>query len=170
MGGLVAMGVALAEPAAVAGIAVLDIAPRPYPVDNERELAAMSMDLSRCETRADLDRLLLPILPDARTRQFILTNAVRGEAGFRWRLNVEALRRNTVADDFAREAGSSPTDALLVASGKSSYVTEEDHALMRRYFPRARIELIPEADHWQHVSAPAALESLLRRFLSGAMQ
>ena len=52
-----------------------------------------------------------------------------------------------------------------MAGGKSSYVRAEDHAVMRRFFPRARIETIAEADHWPHVTAPAQLEASLRGFL-----
>jgi pimeloyl-ACP methyl ester carboxylesterase len=53
----------------------------------------------------------------------------------------------------------------LVAGGRSGYVRAEDHAVMLRFFPRARIQTIAGADHWVHVSAPAELETALRGFL-----
>jgi pimeloyl-ACP methyl ester carboxylesterase len=166
MGGQVAMGFAAALPDLVSGIAVLDIAPRPYPPDHQKELRALRTDIRGCRTRAELDALLSPLLPDPGVRQFILTNAVREGEGFRWRLNVEALAGSTVSSDFADFAGRYEGAALLVACGKSTYVEEEDRALMRRYFPAVRVSAIPEADHWPHISAPAALERVLLEFLA----
>jgi pimeloyl-ACP methyl ester carboxylesterase len=37
---------------------------------------------------------------------------------------------------------------------------------MKGYFPNARVETIPEADHWPHVTAPDALAALLEGFLA----
>jgi esterase len=165
MGGQVAMGFALALPDLVSGIAVVDIAPRPYPADHEMELRALRTDIRACRTRAEVDALLSPHLPDPRVRQFILTNAVREEEGFRWRLNVEALAASTLSSDFAELAGRYEGEALLVACGRSAYIKEEDHGLMQRFFPGVRIETLPEADHWPHISAPAALERILGEFL-----
>ena len=166
MGGQAAMGFAAALPDLVAGIAVLDIAPRPYPVDHEKELRALRTDIRGCRTRAELDALLAPLLPDPGVRQFILTNAVREGEGFRWRLNVEVLAANTLSSDFADFSGGYEGPALLVACGRSAYVREEDQALMRGYFPGVQVRTLPEADHWPHISAPAALEKALQEFLS----
>ena len=168
MGGQVAMGFAIAYPALVSGLAVVDIAPRPYPADHEKELRALQTDITGCRSRAEVDVLLAPLLPDLRDRQFILTNAVREGEGFRWRLNVEALRLSTVSSDFAEAAGSYAGETLLVACGKSTYITREDHGLMQRFFPGVRIMTIPEADHWPHISAPDELEKTLREFLGRA--
>jgi pimeloyl-ACP methyl ester carboxylesterase len=165
MGGLVVMGFAIEHPDLTAGVASIDIAPRPYPPEHGEELRALKTDITACRSRAELEQLLLPLVPDARTRQFLMTNAARAGDGFRWKLNVGALERNTVAADWAAVTGRYEGDALLVAGGRSGYVRAEDHAVMRRYFPRARIETLPEADHWPHVSAPDALEASLRGFL-----
>ena len=168
MGGLVSMGFALRHPRLTAGVAAIDIAPRPYPPDHEPELAALQTDIGGCRSRAELDALLSPTVPDARVRQFLLTNAVRDGEGFRWRLDPAVLAASTVASDFAGVSGSCDGEALLVACGRSPYVTAADHAVMRRFFPRVRIETLPGADHWPHVTAPAELEALLRGFLARA--
>lgn len=173
MGGLVAMGFAIAHPSMTAGLAVIDIAPRAYPLDHERELQALRTDISGCRTRGELDVLLAPILPDPLVRQFLLTNAVRahghagsGSAGFRWRLNVATLESSSISGDFSRVTGRFEGPALFVAGGKSDYLREGDHEQVLRHFPRARIECIPSADHWPHVSAPQELEALLVAFLA----
>ena len=165
MGGLVAMAFAIAHPDLATGVASIDIAPRPYPPEHPSELAALKTDIRACRSRAEVDQLLQPILPDLPTRQFLLTNAVRDGDGFSWRLNVAALEKSTLASDWGRVTGTFEKEALLVAGGRSRYVRAEDHAVMRRFFPHAVIQTIPEADHWVHVSAPAPLEAALRAFL-----
>jgi esterase len=166
MGGLVAMRFALLHPDLTAGVAAVDIAPRPYPTGHAAELAALSTDLGGCATRADLDALLAPILPDPAVRRFMLTNAVREGNGFRWRLDPLVLAAQSVSTDWAGVSGSWNGEALLVACGRSPYVRPEDHAAMRRFFPRALIRTIPAADHWPHVSAPDELAEALRDLLA----
>jgi pimeloyl-ACP methyl ester carboxylesterase len=170
MGGQVAMGFAIALPDLVSGIAVVDIAPRPYPADHAKELRALQTDIRGCRSRAEVDALLSPLLPDLHDRQFLLTNAVREREGFRWRLNVEALRTSTVSSDFAEVSGRYEGEALLVACGRSGYIEKEDQVLMQRFFPGVRIQTIPEADHWPHISAPTELERTLKEFLARAFR
>jgi len=168
LGGLVSMGFALAHPDKTAGVASVDIAPRAYPVGHQAEFRALRADISGCATRAEVDARIAEEVTDPATRQFLGTNAVRDGSGFHWRLNVDALERQTVAADLARVRGRFEGEALLVACGRSSYVGKEDHALMRERFPGARIETIPEADHWPHISAPDELARLLAGFLDRA--
>jgi pimeloyl-ACP methyl ester carboxylesterase len=165
MGGLVAMGFALAHPDLTAGVASVDIAPQPYPRDHEKEFSALRTDIGGCTSRAEVDALLAPLVPDIRTRQFLLTNAVRDGAGFRWRCNVEALDRHTVSDDFSQSSGRFDGASLLVACGMSGYVHAQDHEVMRRFFPGVRIRTIAAADHWPHVTAPGELAAFLFEFL-----
>lgn len=168
MGGLVAMGFAIAHPREAAAVAVVDIAPRPYPRGHEQEFAALRTDIGRCSTRGELDALLAPLLPDPAVRRFMLTNAVRADdgSGFRWRLGVEALASSSISSDFSRVAGSWDGPALFIAGGRSAYLAEGDRPAVMRHFPRARIQTIPHADHWPHVSAPRELDSLLGSFLA----
>jgi len=168
LGGLVAMGLALTHPELVAGVCSIDIAPRPYPGDHEREFACLETDISGCRTRSELDALLAPTLPDERERSFILMNAVRDGVGFRWRLNVSALRTHTASRDLGPDWGTFGGESLLVACGRSPYVRPQDYEAMRLHFPNARIETIPQADHWPHVTAADALRVLLEAFLRRA--
>ena len=165
MGGLVAMGFAISHPDLTAGVVSLDIAPRAYPPQHEAEFSAFHSDISRCRSRTELDDLLKPTLSDVGVRQFILTNAVREGRGYRWRVNVPALEASTVSSDFANATGTYKGPALLVAGGRSSYITRGDVSAMHRHFPSAAIETIPQADHWLQMSAPESLAEILRAFL-----
>ena len=169
MGGLVAMGFALRYPERTAGVASVDIAPRPYPPEHAQEFAALRTDISACRTRAEVEALLLPQVADRRTRQFLMTDIKWDGQRFRWKPNVAVLEHSTVASDWAEARGAYEGEALLIACGRSSYVQPPDHAVMRRFFPRARIETLETADHWPHVTAPQQLESALHGFL-GALQ
>jgi pimeloyl-ACP methyl ester carboxylesterase len=166
MGGLIAMAFALGHPGLTAGVASVDIAPRPYPPDHQKELRALRTDIAAYATRPALDALLAPVLPDQRERQFLLTNAVRDGHGFRWRIDGEILAESTVSGDFASVTGRYHGEALLVACGRSPYVGAGDEAAMRRFFPGARLAALPTADHWPNVSAPDALAAVLGEFLS----
>ena len=166
MGGLVAMGFAVRHPGLTAGVASIDIAPRPYQPGHEREYRALRTDITGCRSRADLDALLAPILPEARERQFMLTNAVRDGEGFRWRLDPGVLEGNTVAADWATVTGRFDGPALLVAGGRSPYVGPGDAERARGFFPRLRVEILLEADHWPHVTDGASLERILRAFIA----
>ncbi len=168
MGGLVAMAFALRHPESTAGVASVDIAPRAYPPDHAQEAAALRTDISRYRSRAEVEAVVAPLIPDARERQFLLTNAVRKGEGFAWRLNMDALEKSTLSSDWADVTGLYEGEALLLAGGRSGYVRPEDHALMRRFFPRARVETLADADHWPHVTAAAELEARLRGFLARA--
>ena len=142
------------------------ISPRaPIRPEHDEELRALKTDIRGCRSRADIDAVLLPIVPDVRTRQFLLTNA----AALGRRVPVEAERRRSGREHGRRGLGAVTGrfegEALLVAGARSGYVQPEDHAVMRRFFPRARIHVHPEADHWPHVTAPDALEAVLRDFL-----
>ena len=169
MGGLVAMGFAILQPDSTGAVVSIDMAPRGYPRAHEAEFRAFHTDISACRSRAELDGLLAPLLVDPATRQFIMTNAVRDGYGFRWRLNVPALESSTISSDFSHISGRFDGPALLVSGGRSSYVTQADLPVMRRHFPAAVIETIPQADHWVHISAPEELAVILTGFFNGSM-
>jgi esterase len=164
MGGLVAMGFAIEHPQAVEKLLVEDVAPRSYPLDHEKEFEALSTDVGACRSRAELDVLLAPIVPDRRTREFLLTNAVRHGAGFRWRLNVQALKTASLFGDFSRLRGSYEGETLFLVGGRSDSVSSSDYPGIYARFPRARIVEIAGGDHWIHASARREFDSVLDSF------
>jgi pimeloyl-ACP methyl ester carboxylesterase len=166
MGGIVAMGFAMEHPDMVERLVVVDMAPRVYPLNHEPEFTALGTDIAACRSRGEIDSLLQGLVPDTRVRSFLLTNAVRVDGGFRWRLNVEALRTSTLLGDFARVSGSCGRPSLFLLGGGSRSVREADRERIRAFFPRAEVQVVPGADHWVHASAPEAFLSAVENFLS----
>jgi pimeloyl-ACP methyl ester carboxylesterase len=108
-------------------------------------------------------------VPDAVLRNFLLQNLVKTDAGFAWRVNLEALAANmdeilgfpTPAADTAYVG---PT--LFIAGGRSRYVQPEHRPLIQRLFPKSEHVVIAGAGHWLHAERPAEFLAHLRKFLA----
>src|SRR5258708_1893067 len=78
MGGKTAMQFALLFPEKIERLIVVDIAPRAYPPNHERILAAlMALSVSRYDTRAQIEQALATAIPNLSLRQFLLKNLAR---------------------------------------------------------------------------------------------
>jgi esterase len=160
MGGKVAMLVACRRPERVGRLVVVDIAPKDYSwPDRGAELRAMGgLDLASLANRAQAEAHLAPSVPDAAMRKFVLTNLERTPAGWKWQVNIPALRaalpaleRNPLGEGD-RFGG----PALFIAGGRSRYVEGSDRPAILAAFPAARIEVLAESGHNPHIDARAA--------------
>jgi pimeloyl-ACP methyl ester carboxylesterase len=169
MGGKVAMRLALSHGERVTRLMVVDVAPVTYDHSFADYLEAMQrVDLASTTRRAEIDARLAEAIPDQGVRAFLLQNLVRSEAGFAWRVNLDALRANMAAImDFPTSEEEAPYDGptLFVAGGHSSYVLPEHRPAIERWFPRAELVAIDDAGHWVHAERPAEFLSAVRRFL-----
>jgi pimeloyl-ACP methyl ester carboxylesterase len=167
MGGLVSMGFALIHPQTVRGLIVVDILPRAYRPDFSRELAALSLDLSPYKSRREIDAAMEPIVPDLEVRQFLQMNVERGDRGFRWKLNVRALKSSEflAGPDFSVFPEPYQGPALLVAGGRSPFAPAGDLPLFNRYFPNGRIEVLEDCGHWLHYICSKEFQSVVRDFI-----
>lgn len=166
MGGLAAMRASMLRPEAFRGLVVVDIAPRSYEPRHHSEFAALREDLSRCKSRQDVDVRMALHITDPVVRQFLQMNLVRDPSDrFVWKIPVDTLEKASFIERFP-EDGTYGGPALFIAGGKSDYVLPDDSAIIRRRFPRARLEIIPDAGHWPHYSHPAEFLALAGGFLS----
>ncbi len=167
MGGKTAMRLACRRPELVERLVVVDIAPKDYFwVAHRGEFAAMNeLDLGGLTSRGEAEMRFEARVPNLGMRKFLTTNLDRDEAGrWKWTVNLPVLtaalpeleRNSLVADD--RYEG--PT--LFIAGGKSQYVQPGDHETIRRHFPSARIEVIPESGHNPHMEARERFVALVR--------
>ena len=170
MGGKAAMLAALADPALIERLIVVDVAP----VAREPALLAYAQameaaDLSAVTRRADVESQLAAAVPSAAERAFLLQNLVIEDGKARWRINLAAIERAMpeiagCPASLPRERYDGPT--LFVAGARSDYIRAQDEPAIRRLFPKAEIVRIPGAGHWVHAEAPDKFLAAVTPFLN----
>ena len=154
LGGKVAMCLACWHPERVERLFVLDIAPRAYTPDYRSLDAMLGVDLSRVSQRKDAEDQMAEAIPSWSHRLFLLTNLDRTDEGaYRWQVDLELLKRQlplfTAPPLRPEDRYDGPT--RLIVGGGSNYVREGDFEQMVRHFPRADLEVVPDAGHNVHV-------------------
>lgn len=173
MGGKVAMQLAFAEPSLVRKLVVVDIAPVDYrealaDTGHPALIAAIGkLPVERLKSRSEADTLLREKITDARARSFLLTNLERmPQGGYRWRLNLAAIRDNLSALTNAPKASGPYAGTTLFLFGEQSVYRQIKHqAQILRLFPAAELQSVPEAGHWLHVEQPQACLEAVQGFL-----
>jgi pimeloyl-ACP methyl ester carboxylesterase len=156
MGGKVAMLLACRYPQRVERLIVVDIAPKDYFwVGHRAEFAAMNeLDLEHVTSRADAEMRFEARVDEWGMRKFLTTNLERTSEGrWRWLVNLPAL---TAALPVLEKNPLGANDrfdgpALFVTGERSTYVTADDHAVIRRHFPAAKVSTIAGAGHNPHM-------------------
>lgn len=169
MGGKTAMRMACRHPERVKALVVVDISPRAKEPNHVAEFRALNkLPLEKIASRAEADRMLAEEVSSWSMRQFLLTNLVRQPDGsFGWQVNLEGLTRhlgetgkNPLAEEDRYE-----DSALWIVGGKSNFVGPEDRDLIRRHFPRLRMEIFPASGHNPHIEDRPHFVETVRRFL-----
>lgn len=170
MGGKTAMWFALNHPRRVARLVVVDIAPVTYGHGYDGMIEAMQrVDLTQAKRRDQVDALLREAVPESGIRQFLLTNLVSRDGGYRWRVNLAAIAANMPAivgfpDTAECHPYSGPT--LFLGGARSPYILPEHQSRILRLFPRARVRRLPDAGHWVHAERPGKFLQVVRDFLA----
>jgi pimeloyl-ACP methyl ester carboxylesterase len=168
MGGKTAMLLACRHPERVERLVVVDIAPKDYYwVAHRGEFAAMNeLDLVTLQSRQEAELRFEARVPGHGMRKFLTTNLERDKAGgWKWSVNLPVL---TAALPVMEKNCLAPEDryegpALFIAGGRSTYVQPEDHAVIRKHFPAARIEIIAASGHNPHMDQREEFVRLVTR-------
>jgi pimeloyl-ACP methyl ester carboxylesterase len=166
MGGKTAMLLACRQPRRVERLIVVDMAPKDYHWPAHRdEFAAMNeLDLANLGSRAEAEARFEARIADWAMRKFLATNLERHPAGgWRWIVNLPVI---TAALDVLEHNPLRPDDRYagpthFIVGEKSRYVLPEDHALIIRHFPAAKITILP-AGHNPHMEAREAFVAAVR--------
>lgn len=158
MGGKTAMLLACRHPERVERLVVVDIAPKDYSWAAHRGefLAMAELELGSLTSRGEAELRFEARVPGLGMRKFLSTNLVQDDDGtWRWQINLPVL---TAALPVMEKNCLQPGDrfagpTLFVLGGRSRYAESGDHALMRRHFPAAQIEVIAESGHNPHMEA-----------------
>ncbi|XP_068679261.1 sn-1-specific diacylglycerol lipase ABHD11-like [Montipora capricornis] len=176
MGGKTAMTLALSHPEYVHSLIVVDMSPTKQTLDDDipRYLTAKrNMNLNLVKNKQDAERLLMDVVPNAFLRSFFLTNLVKGETGFKWRINLEAIENNI------SEVSGFPTQfphqkyngrTLFIGGSRSDYIQAEEFAGIQKLFPRADLKFIPDSGHWPHAEKPLEFAKTVTEFLDECLQ
>ena len=170
MGGKTAMHLALIQGHRLARLIVVDIAPVANQHDFDNLLEAMTeLDIDSLQRRGEAEVALAKRVPQQALRQFLLQNLVRAGSGYRWRINLQAIRANMDAIlDFPWPDNWQPFErpTLFIRGGLSTYIRGEHEAMIYQLFPNARIVTIENAGHWLHAEQPQRFVEEVRRFLT----
>ncbi|XP_059549439.1 protein ABHD11 isoform X3 [Myotis daubentonii] len=123
--------------------------------------------VSRSSARKLADKQLSPLIQDMAVRQFLLTNLVEVDGRFVWRVNLDALAQHV--DEilaFPPRQESYPGPTLFLLGGNSEFVPPSHHPEIRRLFPVAQIQTVPDAGHWIHADRPQDFMAAIRGFLA----
>ncbi|QQX77945.1 MULTISPECIES: alpha/beta fold hydrolase [Aequorivita] len=168
MGGKVAMQFAVTYPKMVSKLIVADIGPKAYPPHHQDILKALSkLDFSKIKSRGEAEDVLSEYIKDEGTKLFLLKNLYRKsktELGLRINLPVlsekieevvAALPENTIFKG----------DTLFLGGEKSGYIEPMDEILIKKHFPKAKIDTISNAGHWLHAENPDEFYDNVMNFL-----
>ncbi len=167
MGGKAAMTLALTRPEAVASLLVADIPPA-ITGHGTSDLGErmMRIEFPPYLNRAGAEALLQDAIPDGDVRNLMLQNLQLGERPG-WSIGLDEIvgsMTNIEGWPYIPEGHAYDGPTLFLAGEASPYIRPEDHAVMRRLFPRYRFEVIEKAGHWLHVENPGRFLELLQDF------
>lgn len=167
MGGKVAMNLAVAHPDKVQKLIVVDIAPRPYNLENHVELEGLnSISIDDVTSRQEADDMLAKHVDAADVRQFLLKNLQRKpEGGFKWKLNLAAISENMLKIGLPLQfEGKFEKPTLFVRGAKSGYVRDKDLDVIKNIFPAVTLETL-DTGHWVPAEKPREFVEVIRRWL-----
>lgn len=167
LGGKVAMTMALHYPERVKKLCVADISPVAYlPRHDDIFHALFSVDLTQLKDRKTADENLKQYINEQATRALMLQNLKKGDKGFSWRFDVQALSDNYqhfIAEVYqAEQKYSQPV--LFIGGGKSDYILADHQTAIKQLFPNAQYREIPDTGHWLHAEKPEVFSALVSRF------
>lgn len=170
MGGKAAMTLALTEPDMIGRLVVVDISPVTYDHSSLDTIQALeAIDLSQVKGRNDAHEQLSEHIADKSLREFLLQNLRMQSEGYRWRINLAALKSGLDAlhgfPDFDPHIHfDGPT--MFIDGADSNFIREEYHDEIIRLFPNGEIIEIADAGHWVHADQPNQLLGHLKEFLA----
>ena len=168
MGGKTVMAFLNQYPDKVDKSIIIDISPKAYSGGHEKIFEALlSLPIDKITQRQQASEMLLKLLPDVGTVNFLLKNLDRTpDNTFKWKANISGLNQNYdhIKSEITFEHEiENPT--LFIDAEKSNYITDEDKALIASHFIDYSIETIQGSGHWVHVDKPGILLDRIHSFL-----
>ena len=161
LGGRVALRAAQRDPAAVASVTLLDIAPGPLPAGGEvaRVLDVLLGAPDVVASRADARAFLVGAGLNAALAEWLLLNLESTDGGYRWKVDRRALAalhaRIATEDLWPAVEGSRKYAVGCVRGGASGYVSDAD--ARRLQGAGCPVVTVDGAGHFLHAERPEAV-------------
>ncbi len=168
MGGKVALRCAALFPERVQRLIVVDITHKAYrPTYGQAIEALAQLDLRSLGGLKDAEAKLRPAVPDLGVRLFLLKNLThRPDGAYRWKVNLDAVRRNLALICGPVDVRVFPRPCLFVRGAGSDSIRDSDWPEIKSCFPQAQLVTIAGSGHWPHVDNKAVFLSAVGRFLA----
>jgi len=168
MGGKTAMLTACENNSLVEKLVVVDIAPKYYAPHHQQILKGLTaLDEASLNSRGEAEDFLGDYIEEPGVKLFLLKNLYwKTKEKLSLRMNLDVLKDKINNVGEALYAGAQYKGAtLFINGGKSKYIKEEDHGLIKEHFPKASITTIPDAGHWVHAENMEDFYARVREFL-----
>jgi pimeloyl-ACP methyl ester carboxylesterase len=168
MGGKAALRFAALHPERVLRLVAVDIThqARP-PIYREAVEALVRLELDDLDRIRDVEAELRPSIPDPAVRFFLLKNLEHlPGGGFRWKVNLDAIRRNLPLICGPVDVQVFPKPCLFIRGSDSNYIEPGDWPEIKFRFPQAQLVTIAGSGHWPHVDNQTAFLDALGGFLA----
>jgi len=170
MGGKAVMQFAIMYPKKVIKQIIVDIATKQYSRGHDDIFDALfHLNLDLIESRSEAEDALKEKITETGTRQFLLKNLDRNEAGqYEWKFNLEVLYRdyNNISEAI-KSKHAIEVSTLVIKGANSKYISAEDETVFKTMFPKTTIASVSNAGHWVHADNPGELLTIVNRFLIG---
>ncbi len=168
MGGKVAMLFATKHPEKAKKLVVADIGPKYYSPHHQTILEGLNaIDFSQKPSRNEVEATLKLYVSDFGTRQFLMKNLywqTPEQLAFRFNLAVFNKQINQIGTALPEDAVfNKPT--LFIRGGNSNYIKDTDFDAIKKHFPLAVLETIPNVGHWLHAENPVLFFEITKTFL-----
>lgn len=171
MGGKTAMKFALEHSEKVEKLIVVDIAPVRYGNEGSEVLdALLAADIKHAASREEVEKVLMGKLnSDITIVQFLMKGLQRSDerqTGFRWKFNLESLRKNFDKISEAVSADKSfQGETLFIKGEKSGHISSSNYDSITQLFPRHQLIEIKGVGHWVHAEKPDEFIQEVMKFL-----
>jgi pimeloyl-ACP methyl ester carboxylesterase len=130
--------------------------------------ALSALDFTKIGSRGEAEEVLSEYIKDEGTKLFLLKNLYRkGKTEFGLRINLPVLTANISEVGAALPDNSIyKGETLFVGGERSGYIEPLDELLIKKHFPNASIERVPNAGHWLHADNPDAFYAVCDGFIN----
>ena len=168
MGGKTAMKFALEFPSKVLKLIVVDITPKKYNQSHKEIIdGLLKINLNKVNSRIEFDNQLLKFIPEIGIRQFLMKNLYRfSENKFALRFNIKTISNkiNNYYDEILSD-NKYLKETIFIKGELSNYIKLKDLKDIKKFFPIAKIEVVPNSGHWVHSEKKDYFLNLVLNFL-----